>query len=93
MNYDKVLYLEGALWLIDKVLDEVSLFQEDLRITSHRLQAKIEENGEDLFPLFDEMSQSFSQVAMSLQERLLSMKESTLKKINHQKRETIEDEN
>lgn len=28
VNYDRVLYLEGALWLIDKVLDEVNYYQE-----------------------------------------------------------------
>jgi len=22
-NYDKVLYLEGALWIIDKILEEI----------------------------------------------------------------------
>jgi hypothetical protein len=27
-SYDRVLYLEGALWLIDKVLDQVEHYQE-----------------------------------------------------------------
>ena len=30
-SYDKTLYLEGALWIIDKVLTELSINEEDLR--------------------------------------------------------------
>lgn len=29
-NYDKVLYLEGALWIIDKILDEIEQNSEDI---------------------------------------------------------------
>lgn len=29
-NYDKVLYLQGALWIIDKILDEIEQNNEDI---------------------------------------------------------------
>lgn len=29
-NYDKVLYLEGALWIIDKILEEIERNNEDI---------------------------------------------------------------
>jgi hypothetical protein len=35
-NYDKVLYLEGALWIIDKIMDEIEQNNEDI----HEFESK-----------------------------------------------------
>lgn len=39
-NYDKILYLEGALWIIDKILDDIQQNNEDI----HEFQNKFREN-------------------------------------------------
>jgi hypothetical protein len=47
MSYDKVIYLEGALWLIDKVLDEVTLYREELSMAESSLSSKPAWNNEE----------------------------------------------
>jgi hypothetical protein len=39
-----VLYLEGALWIIEKILKEMDVNEEDLRAYENQFRAKIENN-------------------------------------------------
>ena len=42
--YDKTLYLEGALWIIDKILRELEVKEGDVKDFAHTFRQKIEGN-------------------------------------------------
>ena len=67
-NYDKVLYLEGALWIIDKILDEIEQNGQDI----HEFEVKFRENCQNLttneawLGAFKEFFEAITQLSASL---------------------------
>ena len=79
--------MEGALWIIDKVLSELETNDEDLRQFEIRFRDRMEENmsQEDWIRSYKELFENISEIQNMLMEKLYVMKESTFKKMGYQK--------
>ncbi len=86
-SYDKSLYMEGVLWIIDKILEELDTNGEDIREFEDKFRGKMSSatSTEDWIRLFKEFFESVEELNNALIEKILSIKENTINKMSYAK--------
>jgi hypothetical protein len=79
--------MEGVLWIIDKVLEELDVNGEDIREFEDRFRGKMSEahGTEEWIRLFKEFFESVEELNHALIEKVLGIKENTINKMSYAK--------
>lgn len=79
--------MEGVLWIIDKVLEELDTNGDDIREFEDRFRSKMGEahGTEDWIRLFKEFFESVEELNHALIEKVLGIKENTINKMSYAK--------
>ena len=94
-GYDRMLYLEGTLWIIDKVLLELEANSEQFLMFEKNFRDRINDNVNEgnWMDSFKYFLENVTEIQKALIEKLLLMKDSTVKKMGLQRGDMDDSQN